>query len=519
MKQHRGAQAGFTLVELTVSVVVIGVIAVGIFSLFNALIQSIILAKRQSVALTLATNQIEYLKSLPYDNLAVQGGAIYATTLLPAQKVEKVNGVTYRTTTSIGYVDDAFDGCANYPTQQDKERYCRNYPPPASAPGTDTNAADYKGITVATQDSSGTKLASVDTQITARVAESASTTGALFITVIDSSGAPVTGASVGVTNSTIAPAVAINDSSDANGVSVFYNLPADSGNDYVITVSKAGYSSLNTIAASGTLQPTYSNQKVLAQQSSSVSIVLEPMMANSLAIEAVNTNGTPVPNLRLYLKGGYKKYTATDNTEYYYDTLAPADTRVITDAGGLAAQNSLAPIGGYYFCGDEGDTGCQAGAIRYYLAAALPYGGTSTLSPIVVPPYSVSTPPGSLYQQGGVDYIQKVRLIVTTNANFPRIFSLSRDEISLSAPDLSAATATIMGKNLSGATASLRQGATTYSGTGCAYGTTTSPAHDSLTCTFDLRGASIGDLELVVGNPSGTLSLPGSPRGGMHVVP
>ena len=78
---------------------------------------------------------MEYLKSLPYDSLAVAGGSIYTTgPTLPASFTKTLNGVTYTVKTSISYVDDAYDGCGSYTTQALKELYCRNSPPPSGAP-------------------------------------------------------------------------------------------------------------------------------------------------------------------------------------------------------------------------------------------------------------------------------------------------------------------------------------------------------------------------------------------------
>jgi len=121
MQKKWAGEAGFTLVELAVTVFVLGIVVTSFFGLFISLVHSTIIAKRRDAALTIATNQMEYLKSLPYDNLAVQGGSIYATTLLPATKTQTLNGVKYTATTSIGYVDDAYDGCGSYPTQALKQ--------------------------------------------------------------------------------------------------------------------------------------------------------------------------------------------------------------------------------------------------------------------------------------------------------------------------------------------------------------------------------------------------------------
>jgi prepilin-type N-terminal cleavage/methylation domain-containing protein len=512
MDRKRAGAAGFTLVELTVTVVIVGIVVVSFFGLFVSLVHSTIIAKRRDTALTLATNQMEYLKSLPYDNLAVAGGSIYATSPLPATKLQTINGVKYTTTTSIGYVDDAYDGCGSYTPASLKLTYCRNYPPPSGAPATDLNPADYKILHVGVTDNSGSNLASVDTEIAARVSETASTTGAMFVTVLDGTGAPVSGATVNVKNTTITPNANVNDSTDSNGVAIFYGLPPDSGNDYIITASATGYSSLSTIAANGSLQPTYPNQKILSQQSSGVTLYLYPMSANSLVAETTDINGNPIANMKVYAKGGYKKYTATSDTSYYFDNMSGSDTRPTTDAAGLAAFSSLVPTNGYIFCGDLGDTNCKVGSTTYYVAAALPYTGLNSLMPINVPTYVASSPPTTVFTYNGTDYLQKVRLMMTTNASFPRVFTMNPYQLSLSGVgDLSSVLITMTGYNLGAASAKLTQGGNTFNTTSC------NQTPTQLKCTFNLSGIALGQAQLSVTNASGTLTLPVNPLGGFNV--
>ncbi|MBP9852502.1 MAG: hypothetical protein QG629_301 [Patescibacteria group bacterium] len=503
-------QGGVTIIELLVALFVIGMIAVSLFTLFHALTNSMVISRRRAVALNLATAQLEYLRSLPYDSLAVQGGDIYATNLLPSTRTDKINGVTYTTTTRISYIDDAYDGCGNYPNLAAKQTYCRNYPAPTSAPATDQNPADYKVAHVKTTDRNGRRLANVDTQITARVAESASATGALFVTVIDESGAPVSGASVAVTNTTIVPQANLSDSTDGNGVAIFYNLPPDSGNDYVVSATKPGFSSLQTIGVSGSLQPVYQSQKILSQQPSSVTLRIAPMTSNSLLTETVDTAGSPIAGVKVYAKGGYKKYTDTNDSAYYFDNLTPSDTRPTTDAQGLAAFSNLVPVGGYIFCGDTGASSCGG----YYLAAAVPYSGVNSLLPIAVPTSPTGSPAPAPYSHNGTNYIQKVRLIMTTNASFPRVFTMSPYEIGLaSTPNISAVSLTLKGTNLSGASLALTKGAASYNGTACTSDAT------QIKCMFDLTGATVGTMQLTVSNGSGSLTLPTTPLGGFNVAP
>src|SRR5665213_3772367 len=155
-------EAGYTLVELMIGISILSILGLGSFQLFTSLLHSAIVEQRQAVASTLATNQMEYLKSLPYDNLAVAGGAIVSNNTIPGTITKKVDGDTYTITTNITYADNAYDGCGSYPTQALKQNYCRDYPPPSGAPATDGNPGDYKDVNVSVKDKSSLQLASLD---------------------------------------------------------------------------------------------------------------------------------------------------------------------------------------------------------------------------------------------------------------------------------------------------------------------------------------------------------------------
>jgi len=509
MTSRRVDQKGATLIEVMVAIIVIAIVVVSLFGLFISLVRSTIIAKRRAVAIGLATSQMEYLKSLPYDSLAVAGGSIPTSSPIPATTTKTVNGVLYTLTTSIGYADDAYDGCGSYPTAALKQAYCRNYPAPSGAPATDTNPADYKYLTVSAADRNGVRLAIVDTQVSARVSETASTTGALFVTVTDPSGTPLSGATVSVTNSVVTPAVNVSDSTDSNGIAIFYSMPPDANTDYNITATKAGYSSLSTIANSGSLVATYARQKILTQQSSFLTLKLGQMSTNSLIIETTDSNGAPLAGVKVYIKGGYKKYTLTSDKTYYYDNFSPSDIRPTTDASGLATVQSLPPINSYTFCGDDGATNCKVGATTYYLVAAVPYGGDNSLYPIEIPESNTST----TIDYGGNAYQQKVRLMLSTSSAMPRVFTMTPNAISQAGGGLGSLNIVFAGQNLSGATAALVQGGTTFTGSSC-----TSTAV-TLSCTFNLTAATQGVLQLRVTNGGQTLVLPTTPLGGFNVQP
>jgi prepilin-type N-terminal cleavage/methylation domain-containing protein len=512
-------ERGFTLIEMVVALGVFSIIALSILGFYTTLISSTIIMKQKSIAITIANNQLEYLRSLPYANLAVSGGSIYSPTPIPSTKNESYNSFKYTVKTSINYVDDAYDGCGAYPNATIKQQTCRNYPAPAGTAEPDTNPQDYKVAHVEVYNKNNTKLVEIDTYIASKVAETASTTGALFVTVIDDNGNPVAGANVRAQNNSLTPQLNLNDSTDSNGTAVFYGLPPDSSYNYILTASKSGYSTLNSIARAGVLQATYPNQQILTQQSSYATMVIKPQGANSLLIETTDTAGAPLSSVRTYIKGGYKKYTATTDTAYYYDSISPSDIRPTTDASGLAAVSDLVP-GSYIFCGDLGATSCTRSGSTVYLVAAVPYAGSNSLGPIAVPTQATSGDPGTSYILGSSSYLQKVRLMFSTSSSHPRVFSMSPYQINTT-DNLANVTITIKGANLPcssnaascSTVVTLQKDAVTYAGS-C----TGSNTGQQVNCRFDLRGVTVGALQMRVTANGQTLTLPTSPQlGGVKV--
>lgn len=513
---------GFTTIELLVSSIVIAILAVSIFSAYIALNSTAIFAKQKTIGTELATNQVEYLKSLPYDSLAVAGGAIPSASPLPNTKTQTLDGVEYEIKTSINYIDDAHDGCATYPDVVIKNLLCRNLPSPSGAPITDLNPADYKiaNVKVYVNDK---KVAELDTQIAARVAETDSTTGALIVRVIDDAGNPVSGATTNVTNATISPAANLNDSTDANGIAIFYGLKPDTGNDYTITASKGGYSSLSTIKPSGSLAPNYPSQNIIVQQSSSVTLTINPKGQYSLVGETVDTNGSIIPDMKLYIKGGPKKYSNSTDTSYYYDNLTPSDTRTVVNGSGEFTVSGLDP-GSYIFCGDAGNTSCQVGANPIqYLVASIPYAGAAQIGPIVIPNYDSVSPPSPTFAYGGNSYYQKVRLYFSTNSNFPRLSSVINTTASIASGNH---TFTISGENLPchdsdpalcGTDVTVKNDAGPVVAS-CVYADAIT---QDLSCTIPTSGLNSGQSNLTITANGYTLDIPNGSGllGGINVVP
>lgn len=471
-------QQGFTLVELIVTMVIFSIVAMSTYTLLVGYISSSAFAQMKATAVGIATSKIESLRALPYNSLAVQGGAIIISgTYLPSQEEVTRSSRTFTVTTDIRYVDDAYDGCFSYSSTEQRDRYCVNGPPDASKP-VDTNPRDYKVAQVTVKDkASGQVLASRSSYFASRVAEVASDTAIISVKVTDSSGTGVSGATVHLQNSATSPTVDQTITTDDEGSALFSDIVPDNNPDYVITASKTGYSTLSTIAASGSLIPTYPNVSAIAQHMTNATLTIDSVSSSSLDLQVVNTSGSYLVGVTATIKGGIKLYTDTNDTQYSYNQ------SLTTGSSGYITLQNLVP-------GKYTIQSVSSGEIVAVHTAT----GSSTFQPFDILPGA--TPPA------GLSSMQSVLVITSTNFSYPAISSLTPTSVSSTDPNASDILVTVHGSNLNGATVTLvgRLSGTTLTG----IVTETADQNDIIVRSFDIRGAPEEAYRLQVSTAAGT---------------
>ncbi len=223
---------GMSLVDVIVGSALVLIVFVALLGLLRTSLLISSSSKAKAGATTVASTQMEYIRSLPYDTVGTVGGipagpvAQYATTTL--------NGIPYVTRTLVQYVDDAKDG---------------------SGSG-DTNGitTDYKRVRVATSYIFRGEEREV-AMISNVVPPSIETTvggGTLRVQVVSAAGAAVSGASVRVYNPNLSPTVDVTAFTDISGAIAFPGAPLSA--NYRITVTKDGYSTAETYARDSTNQ-------------------------------------------------------------------------------------------------------------------------------------------------------------------------------------------------------------------------------------------------------------------------
>lgn len=224
----RQSQSGFTFVEMIVTVAVIVIIFTGLFSSVQLLLNLMGKAKAASGALSLATERMEYIRSLPYAQVGTVGSPPYGA--IAQNSTTTLNGIVYNERVLITYIDDPADGLA----------------------ASDDNAIidDYKLVKVEyTWDVRGESdsLALISNVVPVGI-ETTTGGGTIKVNVFDAAVAAVTTAAVHFVNDTLSTTTDTIRYTNSDGVAFLSGAPA--GANYEISVTKVGYSADGTYTAS-----------------------------------------------------------------------------------------------------------------------------------------------------------------------------------------------------------------------------------------------------------------------------
>ncbi|MBW4060991.1 carboxypeptidase regulatory-like domain-containing protein [Candidatus Saccharibacteria bacterium] len=444
----RRGEAGFTLIETIVGLVVMTIMVTAISQLFIDNLHVVTVGKARAIGLALAQEQIENLRDLPYQSLATQFGEIYPPGILPDNQILVRGGYTFTVNTSIKYVDDPYDGNAA-----------------GTIPGkpVDKNPGDYKRAEISVYlKTSGQLVAQLTTDLAAKASETSSNTGVLSIKVIDSNGNPVPQANVTIFNPNPNPDVNIATTTDNLGFVTVPDLPLDSSNRYVVTASLPGYSTSGSTAdPAGPQTATIVNPNVLVQQVTAITLSIDHTSNLSLHVE--DTNGNPVSALKVTTSGAKTIYQNPSVSKY-------------------SIANTTDGTGNINLTGLEWDSYSFAVASGYYLVSAQPY------APLILAPGTTSA----------------VNLVVTTNSNYPTITNVSPNA---SSTGNNAMVMTITGTHLSSSsTITLKSaGQPDINATGI----TSGGGDTSLSGTFNFTGAPTGSWDVVVTSNGNTVTQTG----------
>ncbi len=224
-------KSGFSLIEVLVAAAVMLLVFGGLFAGFQYSLKLIADSRAKVSALSLASDRMEYLRSLPYDEVGTISGI--PNGLIPQNSTTTLNGIDFNERILIEYIDDPADGLGV----------------------ADSNGvlADYKKVKVEYTWTYGGSLNSffLTSSIMPRSIETTAGGGSLRVNVFNSNAAPLPGISVRLLNTTTTSTIDVTRLTDASGIALFTGAPAAS--NYEIFVFGTGYSSDQTYKATTTL--------------------------------------------------------------------------------------------------------------------------------------------------------------------------------------------------------------------------------------------------------------------------
>lgn len=217
-------------------------------------------------ALTLVNDRLEYLRSLPYDDVGTVSGIPSGT--IPQNRSVSLNGINFNERVLIEFVDDSGDGQGLL----------------------DSNnvVSDYKRVKVEYTwffDGATSTVYSTST-IVPRSIETNAGGGSLRVNVFDANVLPLQNIDVRLVNYTTTSTIDVSKKTDASGIALFTGAPA--GANYEIFVSGSGYSSDQTHQATTSL-PYPSTLPVAILESDVSTMNFQVDRLSDLTIETLST--------------------------------------------------------------------------------------------------------------------------------------------------------------------------------------------------------------------------------------
>ncbi len=262
---------GFTLIEILVSISLMGLFFYGLFGVLQTSLKVIGDNKARTTALALLNERLEFVQAISYDSVGTSSGAV--TGVIPDNETIRQNNINFNIDTQIVYIDDVGDGSGYYPTYNGAT--CN---PPDSTYDQNCIITDYKKMTVSVSwvGQTSTQELTATTSITPDSIETDVEGGILSVTVLDALGLPVSHADITIVNDTATPAVNATYQTNANGELVLLGVEALS--DYNISAAKTNYSSDQTYASDvSNPNPVNSNITVVNYLTSSVTLTIDEL--------------------------------------------------------------------------------------------------------------------------------------------------------------------------------------------------------------------------------------------------
>lgn len=257
----KNSQNGLSLIEAIVGVSLMLIIFVGLLIVFRMGIIIVSESRARVGAVALASQQMESIRNLPYDEVGTSGG-IPPGNILQTENIV-LNGITHTRRTLIQYVDDPTDG--------------------EGVGDVNGVTADYKKvkIEVSWPSRSSSRPVILVSSIMPKGIETNVGGGTLIINVFDASIAPVASADVHIENNIAIPPVSVDVFTNISGKVLFPGAPTASS--YEVTVTKGGYSTSKTYdVTAGNPNPEPGHYTILEGETTEASFSIDLLSAKTI---------------------------------------------------------------------------------------------------------------------------------------------------------------------------------------------------------------------------------------------
>jgi prepilin-type N-terminal cleavage/methylation domain-containing protein len=302
---------GFTLIETIIGVAIFAIIATSAWFGLVKIFDAVLILRAKTVATNLATEQIEIIRNLPYADVGIENGL--PSGVIPYEQNLVRDNKTFLVRTTIRNVDLPFDGTIG-------------------GNPNDTSPADNKLVEVEVSClvcAKNIPPVLFSTRVAPKSLETTGNNGALFISVFDSNGQPVSEAEVYVEyNATTTPLI-IEDMTNTDGILQIIDAPPGL-EAYEITVSKTGYSSESTYATGDVSNPAPSkpHANVVSGQVTQISFSIDKV--STLNVNSRSITCTPVSNVDFNLESS--KLIGVNTPKYDIDHVTNSNgQRVISN--------------------------------------------------------------------------------------------------------------------------------------------------------------------------------------------
>lgn len=313
MQFYSNQKNGFSLVEMIVVAAISTVIFGALFASFIYSLELISNARARLSALALANEQMEYFRSLPYDDVGTVSGI--PSGVIPQNGTTTLNDILFYERVLVEYVDDPADGEAS----------------------ADTNGitADYKRVKVeySWNIHNATTTISLVSTIVPRSIETSGGGGTIRINVMDSDSQLLPGATVRLINTTGTTSIDVSKNTDSTGSALFSGAPANSGYELIVTAVIGGrqYSTASTyVADSVNVNPVLAPFAVLEADISTITVQIGEL--SDLDVTAFSGLVT----------GSFKDlFNSTANVESAFDTEVTGGSVRLVNSGSYAASGTM----------------------------------------------------------------------------------------------------------------------------------------------------------------------------------